>query len=1116
MFCLLALFALAQTSTALDPSHRLVLNEFCAVNSTTLLDEDGEASDWIEIHNSSAAAVNLAGWALTDDPALPAKWLFPARVLAPHGYLIVFASDKDRAGAGELHTNFKLSGSGEYLALMRPGGALEHAYSPAFPAQLEDVSYGLTLTPSGGRSGAGRALEGYFVRPTPGGPNGEAGFPVAPVEFSVPRGFQSSPFSLQLSCPTAGTSIRYTLDGSDPMLPGATAYGGPIAISGTTVVRAIALVSIGPSITHSVTSTYLFADQIAQQTHLGALAAGFPAQWVDRNGADWTVGNTRPGAWYGLDTTVTGLYTPQQLADSLQSIPSLSLCMSLEDWFGYDPAGGRFGIYPNSLQEGAAWTRAGSMEFIDPGGGPEVQVNCDLAIQGGSSTDTTNRSQLSIALKFRSRTGPSKLEFPMFPGSPVERFDYLLLDGGNQNSIHGNVTVATKRHAQGTRDQFMMDMQRAMGGQGTYGRHVHLYLNGLYWGVYDLHERPDQRWASERFGGDDAEYDFVKEGGVLFGNNNPASDPFAPGVWPIIRDIAHNGLDEADLYHGRPAYEALQDYLDLDDYIDYLLLNFWAQNFDWPQRNWMATGHARNSADLADFNTAVQFRLHSWDAELTLGWEGITVVGDMFYDRTQLRTDFDGSAIQLYTALLEHAEFAVRVGDRAQAHLGPGGALHVDPAYSTLGTPYDPAFPERNAPATTYYRLAQPLAQALIMEYARWGNYFHTPGAVKPQDWETERLRILREFCAVRSNVLLAQLRNGGLYPLLDPPQFSRQGGPVPAGFDLALSGPPSATIYYTIDGSDPRLEGGAVAPGASVYSLPIDITQRTTVNARARSGQDWSALVSASFPIDYDLVINEVLADNDTVYTDEFGEFEDVIELYNAGTLSVDLGGMYLTDDLSDTRRWEIPAGVLLPPGGTLVFFADDEELEGPLHTSFSLSRFGEEVGLFHDDASGNFELDRVVFGPQVQDLSLGCLPDGGSRRFTLLQPSPGARNVPVPGATRAYDALDPALNPAELLLASGAPLTGQTPIFSLQGAPPGSSGTFVVGTGPLAVPVGGGWLLARNDVAVLPLTTDGLGSAQIGLPIPAQPALVGLTLYTQALAGSTFSNALALTIGP
>jgi hypothetical protein len=126
----------------------LQISEFMAVNDTGHNDEDRDETDWIEIHNAGTIAANLDGWYLTDSSNNPTQWQFPSVTLEPDAYLIVFASGKDRRDpAGELHTNFKLSGSGEYLGLIRPDGiSVASEFSPAYPVQASDVSYGLAET----------------------------------------------------------------------------------------------------------------------------------------------------------------------------------------------------------------------------------------------------------------------------------------------------------------------------------------------------------------------------------------------------------------------------------------------------------------------------------------------------------------------------------------------------------------------------------------------------------------------------------------------------------------------------------------------------------------------------------------------------------------------------------------------------------------------------------------------------------------------------------------------------------------------------------------------------------------------------------------------------------
>jgi len=119
-----------------------VITEFMASNKVTLADDDGDYSDWIELHNPDPAPVSLQGWYLTDKATKKTKWTFPAITLPANGYLVVFASGKDHTDpAKPLHTNFKLSADGSYLGLIKPDGATPASeFSPAFPAQYPDVA----------------------------------------------------------------------------------------------------------------------------------------------------------------------------------------------------------------------------------------------------------------------------------------------------------------------------------------------------------------------------------------------------------------------------------------------------------------------------------------------------------------------------------------------------------------------------------------------------------------------------------------------------------------------------------------------------------------------------------------------------------------------------------------------------------------------------------------------------------------------------------------------------------------------------------------------------------------------------------------------------------------
>ena len=208
----------------------LVISEFMALNQNGLRDEDGDRSDWIELHNPSPQPVSLAELALTDDPGDPMRWKLPAGTIPAGGYLVIFASGKNRlTPAGPWHTSFRLAAEGEYLALTWQGIILSE-FAPAFPSQLPDVSFGLL---------PGFSSPQFMTQPSPGLPN-IVSPPVAPVTFTPPSGTFTS--SLQISLATADPHavIWYTLDGSPPVPGGSLRYMGPLEATASTRLRAVA------------------------------------------------------------------------------------------------------------------------------------------------------------------------------------------------------------------------------------------------------------------------------------------------------------------------------------------------------------------------------------------------------------------------------------------------------------------------------------------------------------------------------------------------------------------------------------------------------------------------------------------------------------------------------------------------------------------------------------------------------------------------------------------------------------------------------------------------------------------------------------------------------------
>ena len=402
----------------------LSITEFMAANHAGLTDEDGQHSDWIEIHNPGRRAVNLAGWSLTDSPNQPDKWAFPDITLDSQAYLLVFASGKDRKPTepdSYLHTNFKLDQSGEFLGLYNTFAgefidiaalAVDSQTAEAYPEQLDDVSYG--------RFGDS-LVYAYLTSPTPGQPNNEpSGWTglVEPVNFSFTRDFYDAPFAVELSTTTPGATIRYTTDGSRPTESHGATYTAPITIETTSLLRAAAFKPVffpSPVDTH----TYIFLDDVLAQP---SNPAGFPTTWGGYKGSPVP-------ADYELDPEIVNHpHYRESIKESFKSIPTLSLVTDIQSF--YD-------LYTNPRRRGRAWERPVSVEFFEADQGQQgFQIEAGLRIQG----ELGRREYMpkhGFRLFFRREYGAARLEYPLFPDSPIEAFDTLVLRGGVNRSYAG-------------------------------------------------------------------------------------------------------------------------------------------------------------------------------------------------------------------------------------------------------------------------------------------------------------------------------------------------------------------------------------------------------------------------------------------------------------------------------------------------------------------------------------------------------------------------------------------------------------------------------------------------------------------------------------------------------
>jgi len=842
------------------------------------------------------------------------------------------------------------------------------------------------------------------------------------VAFSRPHGFADAAFQLELTTEAPEARIRYTLDGSPPDALRGSEYAGPITIDRTTVVRAVA---VHPSSKPSdvATATYLFLADVVQQP---PLPPGFPAAW-GRFPEGPLAGDLIP-ADYAVDLKVTG--DPRYAAtifDDLRSIPSLSVALHPDDLFG------ERGIYSNPLARGEEWVdpatgasirpweRPASVEWLLPEGGPGFQIDAGIRIAGGWSRKPDSTAKHSFSLRFRSAYGPGRLRYALFDGPGPTSFDALRLRGGQADSFHYFADKAQYIH-----DQWGRDTQQAMGSPAARGRWVHLYLDGLYWGLYNVAEELEDAFMAGHMGGEAEDWDVIEAIG----------DGDDPGVVWRVEDgndaafIELLALRDASIAAGGPvdqgAYARAAAMIDLSQYIDFTLIQLYGDNWDWPHKNWTA---ARSRV------LGGGFRFFIWDIEHMVQLrerDGICGpcshhpnVSSCGTRRCGTSVDTAGAA-GLHGWLLASPEYRMAFADRIRRHLLAGGALSPE------------------ATGARYRAVAEEVERAIVGESARWGdvpfgartrneNWFFVAPFIQPNrvftlddHWRPERDRLLTTFFPERTGRVLQQFCDAGLYPGVAALRIVPAGPGVPVGTPITIEpvlegcqgSALDGTIHYTLDGSDPRvpfsgppdaLWSGAPAPTALAYAGPIKPARYTRLRARFRAADGrWGPESQATIGVPR-LALTEIM------YHPAEDQALEFVELVSRERTDVDLSGVTVHSGITAV----LPAGTLLRPGQRIVLAADPAAFGArypgvvPLAAyDGQLANSGERVQA--SDAAGNVLLDVTYddggywplaadglgFSLVMDDLDADPRDPEAWRASAAVGGSPGAVDPPPPYA--------------------------------------------------------------------------------------------------------------------
>ncbi len=739
------------------------------------------------------------------------------------------------------------------------------------------------------------------------------------TNFSVKRGYFDSAFNLEITSGTPGAVIYYTTDASLPSVNNGALYTQPINITGTTIIRAIATAA-GMEPSNVDTQTYIFLKDIENQP---GDPPGLPAVWTTTDGfsipADYEMDPEYP------DDSST-------IKNSLLSLPAISIVVEPENLFTQN------GVYTNGGDDNNNdWEKPCSFEFIFADTTTGFQVDCGIQPRSQTLFSTPKRN---FKMDFKSVYGPGKLNKPVFdmatilPETAPEKFNSIIFRSGYMENYTGKIYNPYLNIY--FRDIMVRDAQLLVSGFGTHNIFVHLYLNGLYWGLYNLTESIDADHLSETLGGAVEDWFIVKsfpdsdsDGDIVSGSSTR---------YYVFLDLIKNEdlSDPAD-------YNNALKYISAEKFPDYMILqNFFAVG-DWPDNNWAFIMKNGTMPEPGFF--------YVWDAEKS--W--LEDDDDQSFKHARYSPYLTDPALKngrsyravpsrIWRAMISNQDFRMLFADRVYKHLFNDGSLTDEKVLNRY---------------SAYESL---LTDAMRADQKRWSdddNRDNFPGILfTHNDWQAQVDRVLNN---IQDNVgyFIDAFKTAGLYPDIGPPQFSLNGGHVDSGFPLNITNPNGiGTIYYTADGSDPRTSGGGVSVSAQNggNAITVTIATTTTLKSRIKNGDSWSALRQATFYSSLtpgDIKITEIMYHPPDENGIDGNDFE-FIEIKNTGSQAINLSGVGFTDGITYTFHDD----TFLGPAEFIVLSKNSDRFFGKYHIvpfgvfEGNLNNAGERVTL--SDPSG------------------------------------------------------------------------------------------------------------------------------------------------------------------
>lgn len=495
-------------------------------NNTIIQDEDGDFSDWIELYNPSNFSVNLLNYGLSDEKYNPNKWIFPEITILPYGYLLVFASDKNKLSPTELHTNFKISASGEELYLSNSLGTIIDQTNSINLA--EDQSYG--------RIPDGDTTQIILNNSTPNSSNNNSN----QLIFSNQEGFYTAPFSLIINTLLADT-IYYTLNGDIPTEK-SIVFTDSIFIDNK---------KSQPNIISEIPTT-------PEQHLISYKAWESPPKIIDK-------ATILRCASYRNGVRTSKIYTKTFFVNDetafKYTIPVISLITEEENLFNDDNGIFVPGINYDSNDpqwtgnyfiHGEDWEKNIHIEYFDYDGNLGFSQDAGVRIHGGK---TRQASQKSLRLYAREVYGEKYFNYKLLPQNQVDQYKRFILR--TTMGAWGGQTIIKDALAQNISASLNLDYQSF--------QPVIVYVNGEYWGIHTIRDRIDENYIEYKHNINKDSIEFKEWDNIAYAN--------------LLEFIKNNNLEH------NSNYEYVKTKIDIDNYIDYTIAELFFANYDWPGNN---------------------------------------------------------------------------------------------------------------------------------------------------------------------------------------------------------------------------------------------------------------------------------------------------------------------------------------------------------------------------------------------------------------------------------------------------------------------------------------------------------------------------------------------------